>query len=778
MAPAKISGYEINCIPISSSSEARAVYRSTPGNTTTVTIYELEAGTSYTVMLYARIDDALSNPAKSTVRTKVGQPRNLRHANISTRHVRIEWKRPRGQIHPRYRLICSCKKGGTEFELPANQTQITINELQPGTSYTVTLFAVYENEYSKPVKYTFTTTDQRFRPAYRKEEHDVKVIASGTVDGALEPHVLLVRQYNQLNSPQDLEVINKERAVIAQWSPIADAAGYMIELFEQNVTQPSLFQIPASESTAVSIEDYLLPGRQYRLQIYTMDHNGRRSSPLIREFEAQLRAPSDVYIINVGHEHIEIGWKSGVHEFGYVIVVENIPSMDVKKYYTEDDTIRLKGLMPSNAYKLTIMMKSETGKLGLPSIFLVTTAADPPSEFVALKTTHEAVKLSWVPPVSKVAEYKLTLEGLKSETYKLHANSSSYVVSGLLDGQTYHASLQSIPVVVSINSPPTIVTTEFTTKVAPPVITTKYIDSESLAFSWEEPRFELPFAMRYLSSQLIVPDSGFTDWIRFPPGQTTYTLTSLLPATKYFLEARFESTNITSESTFTEFETAKIYVPSVVNPTVTSITYSSATVIWDEPNVKSGVNIDGYTIIYGPDDADRITEPLRVDNDDTIFDLANLDEDTNYSVLISMIADGIKSEPVWVHFQTLLAPPQDLRVDFIGNEMAIITWEESSASVNEYRVQYAERTISTLSPSPEAYQHSWIVIYVSGELTARLPDLKPNTEYEVEGILDVHYLLFLTFHFSVSETKFEREIHRTCHSSHSHSTQPCDRFRR
>ena len=57
--PAKISGYEINCIPTSSSSEARAVYRSTPGNTTTVTIYELEAGTSYTVMLYARIDDAL-----------------------------------------------------------------------------------------------------------------------------------------------------------------------------------------------------------------------------------------------------------------------------------------------------------------------------------------------------------------------------------------------------------------------------------------------------------------------------------------------------------------------------------------------------------------------------------------------------------------------------------------------------------------------------------------------------------------------------------------------
>ena len=131
--------------------------------------------------------------------------------------------------------------------MPANQTQITINELQPGTSYTVTLYAVYEKEYSKPVKYTFTTIDERFRPAYRKEEHDVKVIASGTTN-TLEPRGLLVRQYNQLRAPQDLEIVNKERTVITTWSPIDNAAGYMIELYEFNVTQPAQFRIPVKVS--------------------------------------------------------------------------------------------------------------------------------------------------------------------------------------------------------------------------------------------------------------------------------------------------------------------------------------------------------------------------------------------------------------------------------------------------------------------------------------------------------------------------------------------------
>ena len=618
------------------------------------------------VMLYARIDDALSNPAQSTVRTKVGQPRNLHHTNISTKHVRIEWKRPKGQINPRYRLICSCKKGGTEFELPANQTQITINELKSGTTYTVTLYAVYENEYSKPVKYSFTTVQENhFRPAYQKEEYDVKVITAGNHTDRLEPHVLLVRQYNQLKAPQDLDIINQERTVVAKWTAITGAAGYIIELFEANLTIPSLFQIPGDDVTTVAIEDYLIPGKQYRIKIYSLDQNGQRSAPFIRDFEAQLRAPSDVYIIDVGHEHIEIGWKSGAHPYGYVIVVENISSMEVKKYYTEGDTIEIKDLLPSNAYKLTIMMKSATGKLGRPTYFLVTTAADPPSDFQALKTTHEAVKLSWIPPISKVSEYRLSVEHLpegdNQRSFQLPANSSTYVVSGLIDGQTYRATLQSIPVVVSINSPPTLITVDFVTTLAPPVISKKYIDSESFTFAWEEPRItNLPFSMRYLSSQDTVPDTDFTEWIRFPPSQTSYTLTSLLPATKYFLEGRFESENFTSESTFIEFETNRIFVPPVVNPTVTSITYSGATIIWDEPEVENGVNIDGYTITYGPDDADRITEPLRVANDDTIFDLDNLDEDTNYSVLISMIADGIKSDPVWVHFQTLLAPPQDL----------------------------------------------------------------------------------------------------------------------
>ena len=72
----------------------------------------------------------------------------------------------------------------------------------------------------------------------------------------------------------------------------------------------------ATEPTTVSIEDYLIPGKQYRLHIYTLDQNGRRSAPLIREFEAQLGAPADVYIIDVGHENIEIGWKSGAYEYG------------------------------------------------------------------------------------------------------------------------------------------------------------------------------------------------------------------------------------------------------------------------------------------------------------------------------------------------------------------------------------------------------------------------------------------------------------------------------
>ena len=46
-------------------------------------------------------------------------------------------------------------------------------------------------------------------------------------------------------------------------------------------------------------------------------------------------------------------------------------------------------LIPSTPYKLTVMAESKLGTLGLPTVYLITTAADPPSNFSVVTKTHE-----------------------------------------------------------------------------------------------------------------------------------------------------------------------------------------------------------------------------------------------------------------------------------------------------------------------------------------------------------------------------------------------------
>ena len=145
----------------------------------------------------------------------------------------------------------------------------------------------------------------------------------------------------------------------------------------------------------------------------------------------------------------------------------------------------------------------------------------------------------------------------------------------------------------------------------------------------------------------------FTNWIQASENENSFTLDSLLPNTKYLLEARFVETKSKSEpevepetesepevtqkqdpvwqpkyseSELLEFQTEKINVPKVANPFITSITYGTATIIWDEP--KTDLEIDGYIILYGPEDSPSYIKPIRVDNTDTIFELDDLDEDT------------------------------------------------------------------------------------------------------------------------------------------------------
>ena len=333
---------------------------------------------------------------------------------------------------------------------------------------------------------------------------------------------------------------------------IENVDSYFIEFFDlrdADFTTPRIeIGMPGSSDRLVLEAAKLSPGVEYQFNIYSVDSNGKKSSPMIKKFETRLRPPSDIHIIEISHDQIEIGWQSGPEGCEYRILVENIPTSEVSQYKTKNETILLQNLSPSTAYKLTIMIESETGVLGQPTYYLVTTAADPPSDFKVIQVSSHGARFGWIPPISRIKQYEIliisTISGEKAIRATLPPSQTFYEANHLVDGRKYKAYLTSKPhlQVSTNNSPPNIVQAEFTTPIAPPIIQKKFIDSGNFVFTWKPSRQDnVLFSVRYLSNQL----SGhgeFSDWFHASAGQYTYTLSSLLPATKYFLEAKFIST--------------------------------------------------------------------------------------------------------------------------------------------------------------------------------------------------------------------------------------------
>ena len=111
-----------------------------------------------------------------------------------------------------------------------------------------------------------------------------------------------------------------------------------------------------------------------------------------------------------------------------------------------------------------------------------------------------------------------------------------------------------------------------------------------------------------------------------------------------------------------------------------------------------------------------------------------------------MVAEGIESPPITLNFETPLAPPQDLTIDFVSHEEVVLSWEESSSSVTKYRVRFIEKANKSLEPgfapglglapglAPEMDRNTGdtIIEHFIEDISIRLSKLKPNTEFEVE----------------------------------------------
>jgi len=68
-------------------------------------------------------------------------------------------------------------------------------------------------------------------------------------------------------------------------------------------------------------------------------------------------------------------------------------------------------------------------------------------------------------------------------------------------------------------------------------------------------------------------------------------------------------------------------------------------------------------------------------------------------------------------------------VQYVTNDETVITWEEASASVQDYRIKYCKKVVDSLSPNFDPQEVS--EVFVTG-LSATVTGLEPDSAYEFE----------------------------------------------
>jgi len=235
-------------------------------------------------------------------------------------------------------------------------------------------------------------------------------------------------------------------------------------------------------------------------------------------------------------------------------------------------TMVIDGLTPSTTYKLSLTAKSTTGLISLANYYTVTTAPDPPIEFKPSIISPNEVTLTWIKPVAQISKYILRISSdTASEERNVNSTKSSETVTGLKPGTDYRAELRSIPAQDPAHSPPSIISTLFTTHLPSPDILTKTGTENSVIFDWTT-SYSDQIAYHYVLQNDQMP--SFTEWTVVNVTEKSYEIPGLQSDALYLIEVKFIVPGVECESTFFDVKTKMSKNQYLIaNPTISAVTF-------------------------------------------------------------------------------------------------------------------------------------------------------------------------------------------------------------
>ncbi|XP_006867854.1 PREDICTED: fibronectin isoform X5 [Chrysochloris asiatica] len=352
-----------------------------PGSQSTATITGLKPGVNYTITLYAVTGrgDSPSNskPISIDYRTEIDKPSQMQVTDVQDNSISVRWL-PSNAPVTGYRVTTTPKNGPgpskTQTAGP-DQTEMTIEGLQPTMEYVVSVYAQNQNGESQPLVQTAVTT---------------------------------------IPAPTNLRFSQvTPTSVSAQWTaPNVQLTGYRVRVTPKEKTGPMKEINLAPDSSSVVISG-LMVATKYEVSIYALKDTltSRPAQGVVTTLE-NVSPPRRARVTDTTETTITLSWRTKTETItGFQ--VDAIPSNgqapiqrtikpDVRSY-------TITGLQPGTDYKIYLYTLNDNSRSS-PVVIDASTAIDAPSNLRFLATTPNSLLVSWQPPRAKITGYIIKYE--------------------------------------------------------------------------------------------------------------------------------------------------------------------------------------------------------------------------------------------------------------------------------------------------------------------------------------------------------------------------------
>ncbi|XP_056451370.1 collagen alpha-1(XX) chain [Gadus chalcogrammus] len=476
------------------------------GSTTTVLLGSLSSQTLYHISIFPVFKENVGLPLRGTVTTEtLVRPSDLQVSPSSPSSLGVRWGAAPGATH--YMVLYSALNLGEpddakELRFGADQTSVELVGLIPATDYSVTLYALYDEEPSDPITAQGATaplprpqsiqlpmvTHSMLRvswvpgavdvPGHRvtcstNHGSDVKQVEVTGVNTVLVPNlsslsrylVSVQSQYPQglsaaltsnvttlrVPAPTDLRVTNFSGGELTlHWEPAADdAISYLIKWISLS-GGGDLRQLRVPGPSEGALLEGLEDEKEYQVSLSALYADGAQSEAVATRYSTLSGGgPTAVTVAEETPVSLLVSWDSpNAHVLQYRVSYSALSATEPR-----DTTLVLPGsqrqvvlqkLLPDTRYSILVTAEYRNKEGGTGSAQGKTTSLRVSSVSV-LRSDHASMCVSWR-PVSVVDSYRIVLQSVKDKSTReqqVAEGGSSLCFSELEPETLYRVSVHS-----------------------------------------------------------------------------------------------------------------------------------------------------------------------------------------------------------------------------------------------------------------------------------------------------------------------------------------------